>query len=282
MRSRSSSRPESESTMPSVTKAKVSSTRPASARAEAPALLSAFEALKTYDHGSSRAALLPIDEAVAASLDEAAARRQLEQRLVNALKHGGPATAREYLCSKLTLIGSDAAVSALAALLGDRATATAARNALEAIPGNKATKALRDSLPKLVGLQQIGVINSLGARRDAESVRALTRLLPGPDAGIAAAAAAALGDIATTRAARALRDFLPRAPATLRLRMADAILHCAERLVEAEKQTEARKLYQLLAAPAQPKQVQQAAARGLRAAAVKSRMEGESPSRSRG
>lgn len=249
--------------MPSVTKARVSSTRAASARAEAPALLSAFEALKTYDHGSSRAALLPIDEAVMASLDSATAKKQLEQRLINALKQGGPAASCEYLCSKLTLIGSDAAVPALAALLGDRQTATAARNALEAIPGHKATKALRDSLPKLEGLQQIGVINSLGARRDAESVRALTRLLPSPDAGIAAAAAAALGDIATTRAARALRELQSPAPETLRLKVADAMLCCAERLVEGGKRSEAGRLYQLLASPAQPRHVQQAAVRAV-------------------
>ena len=231
------------------------------------ALNALFEALKVYDQGSSRAALLPIDEAVVRSLDDPAARRNLEQRLVSVLSQGGSTAAREFVCSKLTLIGSESAVPPLAALLDAPETATAARNALEAIPGRKATMALRDRLLNVEGLQKIGVISSLGARRDAESVRVLTRLLQGADTGIAVAAAAALGDIATSRAARALRDFQPRASETLRLRVADALLNCAERMLAGRKRADAVKQYQLLATPAQPKHVQLAATRGLELAA---------------
>lgn len=235
---------------------------------EATSLNAAFEALKTYDHGSSRGALMPIDEAVMASLDDKAAQEELELRLVAALKQGGSAVAREYVCSKLAMIGSEVCMLALAAQLTAPEFATAARNALEAIPGDPATKALRDSLAETEGAQKIGVIHSLGARRDADSVRALTMLLKHDDAGVAGAAAAALGDIANTEAAKALREFQPNASESLRLKVADAILNCAERLLAANQRTDARTLCELLATPAQPKHVQFAATRALQQASV--------------
>ncbi len=242
---------------------------PTQTKPDAAALDAAFAALKTYDHGSSRGALVPIDDAVMASLDNQATQKQLEQRLVAALKNGGSAVAREYICSKLTMIGSEACVPALAAQLTAPEFATAARNALEAIPGAQATKALRESLPGTEGPQKIGVINSLGARRDADGVRALTGLLKHHDAAIAGAAAAALGDIATTNAAKALRGFQPQVPEGLRLRVADALLTCAERLLAAGKPADAQTLYRLLDSTAHPKHVQHAAARGMELASGK-------------
>ncbi|MBE0542654.1 MAG: hypothetical protein IH623_14955 [Verrucomicrobia bacterium] len=239
---------------------------PTQTKPDAAALDAAFEALKTYDNGSSRGALVPIDEAVMASLDDKAAQKELEQRLATALQHGGSAVAREYTCSKLAMIGSEVCVPALAAQLTAPEFANAARNALEAIPGAQATEALRDHLAKTEGAQKIGVINSLGARRDADSVRPLTALLKHDDAGVAGAAAAALGDIATSNAAKALREFQLKAPEALRLKVADAILTCAERLLAAGKRADAQTLYRLLATTSQPKHIQYAAARGLEVA----------------
>lgn len=212
---------------------------------------------------------MPIDEAVMASLDDKVAQKELEQRLVATLKPGGSAVAREYICAKLALIGSAFSAPTLAAQLSTAEFATAARNALEAIPGRQATKALRTSLSKVEGLQKVGVINSLGSRRDADSVRALTTLLKYGDSGIAGAAAAALGDIATSRAAKSLRTFLPKAPEAIRPKVADAILTCAERLLAAGERTDAKALYQLLATTTQIKHLQQAVARGMQLASGK-------------
>jgi HEAT repeat protein len=230
---------------------------------DAAAVDAAFAALKTYDRGSSRAALLPIDEAVMACADAPAARKKLEQRLIAALTDGGSVVAGEYLCSKLTLIGSAHCVPALAARLSDPQLATAARIALEVLPVRQADKALRDNLPELDGLLKVGVIQSLGMRRDPESVRALTALLRSQDLEIVSAAAAALGEIASTRAAKALREFLPRAPAGLRGPVADAALVCAERLLASGRKSEARALCQSLAGMTLPKHIQDAAHRGL-------------------
>lgn len=230
---------------------------------EAAALTAAFAALKTYDQGSSRAGLLPIDSAVVAALNDKIARRELERQLVTALKHGGSVTAREYVCSKLALVGSKSCVPALAALLNVPEIAMPARNALEAIPDRHAAKALSESLPKLQGMQKIGVINSLGARRDADSVRALSDLLDDADSGIAGAAAAALGEVGSARAAKALREFQPRAAESLRQRVTDACLVCAEHLLAAGKEADAEMLYRRCSTTVQSKHIQLAVARGL-------------------
>lgn len=224
---------------------------------------SAFSALRSYDQGSSRGALLPIDEAVVAALPDPAARLALEARLLAAFAAGGSAVALEYLCAKLTLIGSALAVPAIATLLDQPAVTTAARNALEASPHPEATAALRAQLPRLKGVLLVGVIQSLGIRRDPASVPALALLLPHATPSITSAAAAALGEIGTPAAAQALTAFFPNAPAPLQSALADACLVCADRLVAAYQRTAAQLLYHLLSAPSQPKHIQQAAARGL-------------------
>ena len=216
----------------------------------------AFSALRSYDQGSSRAALLPIDEAVVAALPDPAARLALETRLLGALSAGGSGVALEYL-------GSALAVPALAALLDQPALTTAARNALEASPHPEAAAALRAQLPRLKGVLLVGVIQSLGLRHDQASVPALARLLPHGNPAVAGAAAAALGEIGTPAAARALGAFQPDAPAGLQPALADACLVCAERLVASYQRPAAQSLYQLLSAPAQPRHIRQAAARGL-------------------
>ncbi|MDW8308845.1 MAG: hypothetical protein RMK20_05675, partial [Verrucomicrobiales bacterium] len=66
----------------------------------------AFAALQTYDWGSSRAALLPLDEAVGAAHGSRATREALERRLLDALRRATSVPAREYICCQLALVGS--------------------------------------------------------------------------------------------------------------------------------------------------------------------------------
>ena len=132
----------------------------------------AFEALKTYDWGTDRKALNPIDEAVVATQDDAAARKELETRLAAVLKTDVSRDAKDFVCRKLMVIGTAASVPALAALLPEKEHSHMARYALERIPAAEAAQALRDALPKLSGELKVGVIGSLGVRGDAASVPA--------------------------------------------------------------------------------------------------------------
>lgn len=223
----------------------------------------AFDALKTYAWGQDHRVLSPIDAAVAAAGKDAALAEALQPRLAAVLATSAPQAAKDYVCRQLSLIGSAASVPALAALLPDKELSHMARYALERIPGDEAAKALRDAVGKTQGLTKVGVLNSLGARRDAGAMALLTASLSDADAKVAAAAAAALGDIGTPQAADALAACAAKAPPAIQLALADASLHCAERLASTGHRAEAAALYKSLSKPSQPKHVRVAAMRGL-------------------
>ena len=233
------------------------------------ALDKAFDALKTYDWGQDRNALKPIDDAVAASHGDAAARADLEGKLAAVLDGDAPQCAKDFICRKLSLIGTAKSVPALAKLLTDAKLSDMGRYALERMPCDEAVQAMRDALPKAGGLVKVGVIGSLGARRDAQSVKALTALLGDSDQQIAAAAVAALGAISTPEASKALQGFQAEAPDGLKLAVADACLACAEQLLADSKKADAVAIYKALSTGDQRKHVKIAAMRGMLAAAKK-------------
>ena len=73
----------------------------------------------------------------------------------------------------------------LAALLPDKELTSWARTALEVIPDPAADDALRSAMATLQGRTLIGVINSIGFRRDAQAVPGLTGRLKDADADVA-------------------------------------------------------------------------------------------------
>lgn len=244
------------------------------------ALEKAFEALKTFDWGTGitiadkkppqdRAVLAPIDNAVIAAHGNATARKALETRLAAVLGTNATRAAKDYVCRKLKQIGTAESVPALAALLPDKDLSHMARFALEANAAPQAGAALREALPKLSGGLKIGLIGSLGKRRDAASAPALALLLAGNGEDIACAAAEALGMIGTPEAATALGGCLKKAPGPVKAAAMDACLNCAERLLADGKKSEAIVLFKALSGEGRPKHVRLAATRGLLSAAGK-------------
>src|SRR4029079_16929930 len=126
-------------------------------------LANAFEALKTYDWGTDMATLTPIEEAVVAAHGVAKATADLENQLIAALKEAMSRDAHDYVCRKLSIIGTAASVPALAALLSHADRSHMARYALQRIHAPEAGDALRKALSQLNGNLKIGVIGSLGA-----------------------------------------------------------------------------------------------------------------------
>jgi HEAT repeat protein len=228
----------------------------------------AFEALKKHDWGTDLKALAPIDEAVIATGKDAAARKELEGRLAAVLATEVSRDAKDYVCRKLMIVGTAASVPALAALLTNKELSHMARFALERIPAAEAGQALRDALSKATGAQKIGVIGSLGARRDEKSVPALAALLGDGDAAVARAAAFALGAIRNADAGKALKESKAKSPEAKQA-ATDATLAVAEGLLASGKKAEALAIYKSLAGEDQPKHVRLAATRGMLAGAGK-------------
>ena len=120
------------------------------------------------------------------------------------------------------------------------------------------------SLDQVKGMPRIGIINSLGIRREAASLRALTGLAKDKDVRTAAAAIAAIGEIGSPQAAAILRAFQQRASASLDRTLTDSSLVCAERLLAAGQKGAAGRLYQSLNRPEQPPLIRAAVQRGMR------------------
>lgn len=175
--------------------------------------------------------------------EDANAARDQERQLIQVLASNAPAADKAITCKRLAVYGTADAVPALAPLLADEQLASWARIALEVIPGPAADEALRQTLGKVKGRLLIGVINSIGVRRDALAVEGLTQMLTDADADVASAAAVALGRIGNAAATEALKPALASAPAAVRSAVAEGGILCAERLLAAGQTEEAAKLY---------------------------------------
>ncbi len=241
--------------------------RPADAAPAVPSvspLDRAFEALKTYDWGIDAQSVKPIEDAIAAAFGDERLRGELETRLTAVVKSGAPPAGVLLACKHLSRVGGAGCVPALAAVLaGGGQSAPVARYALERVTAPEAGQALRAELAHTPAAGKIGIINSLGVRREPESVPVLSACLGGDAPEVAAAAAAALGDIGGEEAAKALDASYAKATGDLRLAIADALLACAERLLAEGKPANARALYESLGSPAQPAHVAEAVRRGI-------------------
>lgn len=207
-----------------------------------PASLDApFAALAAFDWGGDAKTLTPIDAAVVAAHGDTALTAELEQRLAAVLGSQASRAAKQYVCRKLSLIGTAASVPALAALLADKDLSHMARFALERYAAPEATDMLRTALGSVEGDLKIGMLSSLASKRDAASVPAIAALVTG-DSAVASAAAEALGLIATPEAAAALAA--AQASGVAAEAVVDARLACAEALVKAGRKAEARVIYE--------------------------------------
>jgi len=177
-----------------------------------------------------------------------------ESKLIEVLLSNKPPQEKAMPCKQLVLCGTKAAVPALAALLTDPQLESWARIALEAIPDPAADDALREAIGKVQGRQLVGVINSIGVRRDAKATDTLIQKLKDADADVASAAAAALGRIGGPAAAKALQQSLAGAPVAVRTTVAEGCILCAERFLADGNADDAVKLYDLVRKADVPKQ----------------------------
>jgi HEAT repeat protein len=231
-------------------------------------LADAFESLKKYDWGTDLATLSPIEDATVAAHDSDEVRHDLEKRLIAALQGHLSRDAHDYVCRKLAMVGSAAAVPALAAQLANKATSHMARYALERIPAPEAGAALLQALGTVNGNLKIGVISSLAARGEVAAVVPLDRLLRSDDRALALAAALAVGAIGSVQSVSVLQSALRTGTGDQKA-VIDALLHCAESLLAQNRQLDAMSVYNSLAEDGRDRLVRLAATRGLLVCAAK-------------
>lgn len=179
------------------------------------------------------------------------------------LRSNATVAEKSAACRQLARVATKQAVPTLASLLGDEKLSHMARYALETIADPSVDDALREALGKVQGRPRLGVIGSLGVRRDAKAVNALAALLKGADADVVQATARALGNIGTLAAAKALEDVLPGAQGANQRAVCEGLLRSAEALQSAGQAAESQAIYDRLRGLTQaPPQVRAAALRG--------------------
>ncbi|MGA2064373.1 MAG: HEAT repeat domain-containing protein [Thermoguttaceae bacterium] len=186
-----------------------------------------------------------------------------EAQLIAVLKSHATRKEKADACRELARVGTKQAVPALAALLGDEKLSHMARYGLEPISDPSVDAALRDAMGRLKGRPLLGVIGSLGVRRDAKAVDSLAKLLADADDDIAQAAARALGKIGTPAAAKALDDALAGAPAANQVAFCEGLFRSAEALSAKGQRAQSLAIYDRLRGLSQaPQQVRAGALRG--------------------
>lgn len=181
---------------------------------------------------------LAISAAFAASPDAAKTRQ-----LIGVVQSNAELADRARALQQLALVATPDAVPLLAGLLGDEHLGQYARDGLERMPDAAAGAALRDALGRLQGNALIGVVHSLGQRREAAAVPALEKLAAAPQSVAAPAAVLALGRIATPGAVRVLGEMLARGTPELRAAAAEGSLFVAAQDAVEGRATLARRRY---------------------------------------
>ena len=186
-----------------------------------------------------------------------------ESDLLAVLQSNAAPGEKAMACKRLAIYGSEASVPALAVLLSDKDLASWARIALQAIPGPASDAALREAAGKLNGNLLIGVINTIGFRRDAKAVPILAAKLSDNDLEVVSAAAVALGKIGTEPAAKALSAALAEEQGNRAPAIAEGCVRCAQNLLAAGERRAAVKLYEAVRKATVSQQKGLEATRGL-------------------
>jgi len=189
--------------------------------------------------------------------------KQGEDHWIGVLKSNADWQQKQEACRCLRQVGTAKSIPVLATLLNDEHLSHLARYALQPMPYPEVDKAFRNALHSTSGMHKMGVIISIGARRDAQAVPELVPLLKDKDINIARATAGALGRIGTEDAAKALFDDRHDAPEALQTALADGMVAAGQHLVETGKGETAASMYQTMLLEQWPLKVRMAMFRGL-------------------
>jgi HEAT repeat protein len=223
-----------------------------------------IEKIKKYDWGQSRAALVEFGDNLRKVYGDKEKLKKIEDGLLDVLESSDSTRAgKQFACRQLGIIGTERSVPALAKMLTSEETSDMARYALERIPEVAVDDALREALPKATGKVRVGIINSLGRRRDSKSVSVLSKLVSDSDAMVAEAAVAALGMIADSQASEMLAQAKDKVSAGLQVPVLDAYLKCADQLTAQGQKDKALAIYKELYKPDKPTPIRTAALRGI-------------------
>lgn len=217
-----------------------------------------YQAVANREFGTASAEMKAIEKIVHAA--KPADYPAIETKLIGILKAPGASMAgKQFALRMLRFVASPKCVPDVSKLLQDKDLAHMARNVLTGLEGRKVEAALRDALAETQGPVRLGIIATIGDRKDESSLKALSKLLKTADADTVVSLLNAMGKIGGDRAADALEKHKPAD--ALKPDWAMAYLRCAEGVAAEGRDKRARKMYQLLLDGAYPASVRAGAFR---------------------
>lgn len=228
-----------------------------------PSLKHILDELRDYEEGTNDQIILQLQRYIFTNRNSPDSRTSCEKELITFLKSNATATAKMAVCRQLQTVGSKLAVPVLRKLLLKGGTSDTARYALEKIPGDAAQKAFIDSLAETQVAVKLGIISSLGNRKDTSALPVLKEYLYGSDKILAESAATAIGQISSIKSAEILSQALKDLKGDLRIKAAFSLLLCTDQLLERKVQIQSLyKFYRVLMTDGIPLPIQQAAVKG--------------------
>ena len=220
--------------------------------------------IATYQYGGDPAPAIQLDEVVGRLSGSPQMRRRIEDLLLRFLQSNATPAGKEAAFRQLSLVGSSASAPVLGPMLIQIDTAEMARYALTAIPGPAVDDALRKALGQAPSDRiRIGLVNSLGHRKDARAVPALSALVSSSNVEVTAAALAALASIADSAALDALAAARRTAKPPAGEMASEAYVVAADHLAARGQTAAAVNVYKQLIAPEEASTVRARALKGL-------------------
>jgi len=169
-----------------------------------------------------------------------------EAELIAILQSDGPPADKAMACKRLAIYGSEKCVLDVGKLLKDEQLSSWARITLEAIPGKASNQVLRTESESVKGRLLVGILNSIGVRRDVESVDLLSKYVMDSDTSVASAAAVALGRIGNPASTEVLKQSIAKVGDDVRSAVAEGLVLSAERSMLEGKLSIAIEVYDLV------------------------------------
>jgi len=212
-------------------------------------LSGSLEAIGQYMWGDSRKELYNIDVMVQVVLNNMSMQPLMEKQFIDFLKTEKSAAAKQFICRKLSLVGTKRSAGILAELLENKELADYGLYALERIASPAMDKILIKALARSEGRIKIGIINSLGRRRCRAAVKGLIPLTRHEDVDLAKASMTALGLIGGKDSRKALAENRILLRGELRNAAMSNLLILADKLATTGNTTESGKIYHSFLVP---------------------------------
>jgi HEAT repeat protein len=226
----------------------------------------AVQAVSDYDFDRPRTKLVEVERLINSTHGNQAARLQIEKLMAALLTSKATVAAKQFICKKLWIMGTDLSLPALASLLegSDPVLSEAACYALRSQDSAAALAVLSKALTRCRGVARVAILNLLGDKKDATSAPQIIPLASDPDPVLSDAAICALGKIASGESVAALDRMHRGSDPTRRLNSAHALLQAGQQLAQRGNSAAAKTIWSQLVKDTEAPQIRRGASLALK------------------